>query len=132
LPAVAIVVFGLVAAGVIVWVLNRDAAEGVAARAGSMARKLTGAAEPPGSLQVDALPWGRILSVNGGGREWITDVTFTPSSFAVPPGSYSVVIGGPDGKSQQTATVIVRSGEQGSVRLPFAAADATAYFRRLQ
>jgi serine/threonine protein kinase len=136
-PVIAGVCILLIAAATGFWLLRRDSADALVQRGVVAARSMVGEKSPAvqaprvattGVLAVDALPWGRIVSLQGGGREWIAQgaTTFTPASFTLPPGSYSVTVAGPDDRERTTA-VRVTAGTTSPVVVPFERASADRF-----
>jgi hypothetical protein len=77
-----------------------------------------------GSLVIDAVPWGRIVSVNDGAKEWISGpALYTPRTLKLPPGNYTVALLGPDG-TQQSTVVGLTSTEPAYVKIDFHPSEA--------
>jgi serine/threonine-protein kinase len=76
-----------------------------------------------GKLVIDAVPWGRVVSVHDGAKEWIPDgSTYTPRTLQLPVGNYTVALLGPDG-TRQSVVVGLTSTEPAFVRIDFHAAE---------
>ena len=132
LPALVLFLFALVGAGAIYLMADRTRATMLADWGRARYRRIAGIPDPPGWIVVNAAPWGRIQSIRGPGGELITGPTFTPSQIAVPAGSYSVVVVGPDQKEEKTATVSVRSGQSQPVGVAFETLGADEYLTQLR
>lgn len=86
---------------------------------------------PPGLLVVDALPWGQIDRVeDAAGKNWANGpALYTPLSFSVPPGRYSISVTSPNFAGKSLAlTAEVRPGETSRVLGRFAPVDPKTYF----
>jgi hypothetical protein len=64
---------------------------------------VTSRPSPPGTLVVNAVPWGTITSIQrvGGQRLSVPPLAATPLSLSLPPGEYDVVVAGPPPQSQE-------------------------------
>jgi hypothetical protein len=72
-----------------------------------------------GDLVINAMPWGRIISVHDGTKEWISGAAiYTPRTLKLPPGNYTVALLGPDG-TQQSVVVRLTSTEPAYVKIDF-------------
>jgi serine/threonine protein kinase len=91
-------------------------------RSSAPARDTTGPAVPlvvTGKLVINAVPWGRIVSVHDGKKEWITSgPTYTPHTLQIPVGTYAVALLGPD-STRQSVVVGLTSTEPTLVRIDF-------------
>jgi hypothetical protein len=83
-------------------------------------------------LVVDAVPWGEVVAiVDGGGRSVALEAArSTPFLIALPAGSYTVSVRGPDGRETKSVAVALDAEAAQSRQVEFRRVDARAYFRR--
>jgi hypothetical protein len=85
-----------------------------------------------GTLVIDALPWGEVVSVidSKGGRHEPSASRFTPLSLALPPGDYTVEVRNTAYSAPLSATITVRAAQAERRLLEFRRIDAAEYFKR--
>ncbi len=91
------------------------------------------AAVTRGKVAINALPWGKVVSIRtaANDRNWApTAQPFTPMFLELPEGDYEIEIMGPEGSGIQKATARVSAAGSASVLVPFRAVGSAEYFRR--
>jgi hypothetical protein len=85
-----------------------------------------------GTLVIDALPWGEVVSVTDarGVRHEPKTACHTPLALSLAAGDYTVEVRHPAFPGPLSATVSVRPGEATTRVLEFGRVDAADYFRR--
>ena len=89
------------------------------------------ASAAPGTLVIDALPWGEVIEVVDaqGRRQKLPEAHDTPLALSLAPGSYTIEVKNP-GFGSQKATVSVRAADVARKTLEFRRVDASEYLRR--
>ncbi len=89
------------------------------------------ASAAPGTLVIDALPWGEVIEVVDaqGRRQKLPEAHDTPLALSLAPGSYTIEVRNP-GFGSQKATVSVRAADVARKTLEFRRVDASEYLRR--
>jgi hypothetical protein len=87
---------------------------------------------PTGTLVVDALPWGEVVSVVDaqGARQASAGPRYTPVALQLPPGEYTVEIRNPGFPKAVSVKARVRAAAVETRVAEFRRVDATAYFRK--
>ena len=81
---------------------------------------------------IDALPWGRVVSLrDASGKSWLgRSETYTPFSVAVPPGEYSAVVTSAAFPGKRlTLAAHVRTGQTATCVGRFEPVDPKAYLK---
>lgn len=91
-----------------------------------------GPAEAGGTLTIDALPWGEVVSITDshGARHEPPASRFTPLSLPLPPGDYTVEVRNTAFAAPLSVTVTVRAAQAERRLLEFRRVDAAEYFKR--
>jgi len=84
-----------------------------------------------GTLVIDALPWGEVVSVVDakGGRHEPSSARFTPLALSLPPGDYTVEVRNP-GYPPRSVNVSVAAAGTETRLVEFQRVDAAAYLKR--
>ena len=88
----------------------------------------------PGSLALDAVPWGEIVSLQNPAAEEsppISPSRFTPVILSLPPGEYTISLRYPPTGQVEERVIRVDSDARVDERIIFENLDAKAYFQRI-
>jgi len=85
-----------------------------------------------GRLALEVSPWGRLLAVTAadGTEQQLDEQRTAPLVLTLAEGSYSLIVQGPDGRSQQQAKATVTRGKLSVAEIKFAALDADTYLQQ--
>jgi serine/threonine-protein kinase len=93
---------------------------------------LASSSESLGTLVIDALPWGEVVSITDshGARHEPPGSRFTPLALPLPPGDYTIEVRNTAFAAPLSATVTVRAAQAERRLLEFRRVDAADYFKK--